>query len=103
VVKGGGFPGTGGMAGIALGAICASMMIIGCMAGVTSLRRTLEYTVGVAFGASYTDVSAGQFEGGQVVIKCGGFPGGSGVARTAIEPKCATVGILALMAGDTVG
>jgi hypothetical protein len=62
MVEGGRFPGAGGMAGAAVPAKLAAVIILRCMAGIAIGGCTLEYVVGMTTHAWGIGVCAGQFE-----------------------------------------
>lgn len=56
------------MTGRAVGSVFAAVMIIGCMAGKTGCRRTLELHILMAAATGDGCVFAGQFETGVAMV-----------------------------------
>ena len=97
------FPGCGGVTGLAIYSGLASMRILARMAGITRFGRARKDTINVALSTGSVGVSAGQFESGKVMVKCGGFPGCGGVTGCAIGTVLTTVTIVFGMACKTSG
>ena len=97
MIKSGGFPGSSGVTGRAVGSIFAAVVIIGCMAGKTGCRRTLELHILMAAAAGDGCVFAGQLETGVGMVKGAGLPGGGCMAGFALCAKCAAVRVNASM------
>lgn len=69
MIKGGWQPAAGGMAGCAVRAELAVVVIVLGMAGVTIGRSALVITVGVAACTSHLGMLAGQLERSRIVIE----------------------------------
>ena len=76
------------------------MGVFTLMAGVTIGRRTFEDVVDMTPGTGCTDMRAGKFEGGEIMIKRGRLPGRGGMAGGAVLAK-STVMVIT-MAGGTI-
>ena len=97
VIEGGGLPAGSGVTGRAVGSVFAAVVIIGCMAGKTGCRRTLELHILMAAATGDGCVFAGQFETGVGMVKGAGLPGGGCMAGFALCAKCAAVRVNASM------
>lgn len=102
VAEGGGFPGAGGVAELAVVAVCAAVGIIIAMAGCTHAGGALEDVVDMAVQARDGLVRAGKGEGEDVVVNCGIFPFGWIVTGSAVCAVFAVVFIIFLVAGEAV-
>mgnify|MGYP001561415829 CR=1 FL=1 len=102
VVKGCGTPTAGIMAGAALITQRASMSIILGMAGGTIHWRTFELSIDMAACAGNLGMFPVKMERELRVVHCGGLPAIGGMAGRAIGPKLTVVGIVRLMAGETI-
>ena len=81
---------------------------LGLMATVAVVRRACVMTVGVAFDASHSLMSAQQLKARQIVVKCGWTPALDGVAllagRGEVTGRVIRIGglvVIGLMAFDT--
>jgi len=92
-----------GVAGFAVLAELAVVMILGSMARITTCGCTLIDTVGMAGGTRQVVVPAGQREAGVVVIESCATPTVRGVTGTTILAKLAVMVIVGGMAGKAVG
>ena len=96
------FPGCGGVTRLAIYSSLAGVRILARMAGVTRFGRARKDTINVALSTGSVGVSAGQFESGKVMVKCGGLPGSSGVTGRAICAVLTAVTVILGMAGVTI-
>ena len=93
VVEGRWDPGGGCMAGTAIGAELATVLIVLCMAGVAVGWSAPVYIVHMACAAGRLGVAAGQFEGCQIMVKGCRVPATGCMAARAIGSQQAGVRI----------
>jgi hypothetical protein len=74
MVEGRRFPGGCAMARTTVCSKTTAMVIVFCVAGVTGGRRAFEDCVLVALITIGVEMGTGQFEGREIMVKCGGFP-----------------------------
>ena len=80
----------------------ASMGVAILMTGIAVAGRALIDSVDMTTRASHRGVFSGQFEGGQVVVEGGWFPGGGCVAGSAACTVPTSMGVAILMTGIAV-
>jgi hypothetical protein len=103
MVEVGRFPGAGRVAGTAIGAILAVVVILLGMTGVTIGRSPLVNAIDMATGTICLGVCSGQFEGGGIMVESSRKPAIGCVTSRAAGAELAVVRIVLRMAGITSG
>lgn len=103
VVKRCAFPTCGIVTGFACRPKRTVMFVVLFMAGITILRRSLVDIIHMARCAGDIHVPALEFECRQIMIELRGSPCGGRVTNSAGDSICATVRVVFLMAGKTIG